>query len=80
MKIILNYLDYLLALFNHKPLTEKEGYYLYVRVYYRKGRIIDFLSYPTGIAKSGLNNGLIKKIRPLSEKERKAAIRKGYEK
>lgn len=80
MKRILNFFSYLLALLNNKPLTEKDGYYLYVRVYYKKGQIIDFLSYPIHIAQMGFENKLIKKIRPLTEKEKKEAIRKGYEK
>lgn len=80
MRRILNFFSYLLALFNNKPLTEKDGYYLYVRVYYKKGQIIDFLSYPIHIAQMGFENKLIKKIRPLTEKEKKEAIRKGYEK
>lgn len=80
MRRILNFFDFLLALLNNKPLTEKDGYYLYVRVYYRKGQIIDFLSYPIGIAKTGIENGLIKKIRPLTDKERANAIRKEYKK
>lgn len=79
MRRILNFFSYLLALFNNKPLTEKDGYYLYVRVYYKKGQIIDFLSYPVHIAQVGFENKLIKKIRPLTEKEKKEAIRKGYE-
>ena len=80
MKRILNFFSYLLALLNNKPLTEKDGYYLYVRVYYRHGRIVDFLSYPIGIAKTGIENRLIKKIRPLTDKERANAIRKEYKK
>lgn len=80
MRKILNFFSYLLALLNNKPLTEKDGYYLYVRVYYKKGQIIDFLSYPVHIAQMGFENKLIKKIRPLTEREKKEAIRKGYEK
>lgn len=80
MRRILNFFSYLLASFNNKPLTEKDGYYLYVRVYYKKGQIIDFLSYPVHIAQMGFENKLIKKIRPLTEREKKEAIRKGYEK
>lgn len=80
MRTILNYISYFFALFNHKPLIEKDGYYLYVRVYYRHGRTVDFLSYPIGIAKTGIENGLIKKIRPLTDKERADAIRKEYKK
>lgn len=80
LRTIFNYTDYFFALFNHKPLTEKDGYFLYVRVYYRYGRIIDFLSYPVGIARDSIENGLIKKIRPLSDKEKADAIRKEYKK
>lgn len=77
---ILGFFDYVFALFNNKPLIQKEEYYLYVRVYYKKGRIVDFLSYPVSIAESGLREGLIKKIRPLTEKEKAEAIRKEYKK
>lgn len=80
MDKVINFFDYLFSLFNNRPLEEKEGYYLYVRVYYRYGRIIDFLSYPVEIARTGIENGLIKKIRPLSDKERADAIRKEYKK
>lgn len=80
MDKVINFFDYLFSLFNNKPLEEKEGYYLYIRIYFKNGNKTDFLSYPISIAESGLREGLIKKIRSLTNKERKDAINKVYKK
>ncbi len=69
-------IEFLKSLFSKKEIQVKEGYYLYVRVYFKHGRIADFLAYPINVAESGLGVGQIKKIKPLTEKQKHEVIRK----
>lgn len=73
MKRILNFIK---NLFKKKDLTVKEGYYLYVRVYFKHGKVADFSAYPISVAESGLKVGQIKKIVPLNDKEKREVVRK----
>ena len=69
-------IEFLKNLFTKKELQVKEGYYLYVRVYFKHGRIADFPAYPINVAESGLKVGQIKKIKPLTDKQKHEVIRK----
>lgn len=72
-------IEYLKKFFKKRELIEKEGYYLYVRVWFKHGRVADFVAYPINVAESGLQIGQIKRIRPLNEKQKMAVIRKELE-
>ena len=69
-------IEFLKNLFRKRPLQEKEGYYLYVRVWFKHGNVADFSAYPIDVTKSGLQVGQIKRIRPLNEKQKHEVIRK----